>query len=134
MNIVDKIKQRQEADAKARAAVKTVPSDSDFKKIGVWTSIKAIKKLRLDKIEEDAKTLGVEPTLYYDVVPHPGCSTNGIVFWPGSKQLLPTWIWGDIQGRCAHRQEQERNFYYPKKSYKEKLGAYDGSGQSRPLI
>lgn len=74
--------------------------------VGVWKSDRAVKKLGLDQLPLSAE-------LVFDTVPEPGCSINGVVFAPGSYQLLPGHIWRGIKSRVGERRKIERNFYYP---------------------
>jgi hypothetical protein len=107
LKIRDAQAERQEALVKEIQKWRPKKASENDEPVGVWKSEYCIRKLGLDKLDPDEE-------LIYDVVPNPGCSTNGVVFAPGSRQLLPEHIWKDIQGRTSTRIESEKDFLYPK--------------------
>jgi hypothetical protein len=112
LKVVDREAQRKEAMRKQlEKFMAENAGEIKEKKIGIWKSDVAVKKLNL--IEWMAEH--PEAELYIDRVPEPGCSTNGVVFAPNSRQLLPEHIWKDIYGRTSAREEVERDLSVDKK-------------------
>ena len=111
----------ERAQAAVQAAKKWSPRtvDENSEPVGVWCSMVAIKKLNLHKLVPGTELL-------YDIVPNPGLSINGVVFAPGSRQLLPQNIWDGIYARTGERQRSEENFLYPEKEVWLKTIRYSG--------
>lgn len=128
IKVRDIISERQKAAVAAakRWAPREVPEDGDVEPIGVWKSARAIKRLNLDSLAPGSELL-------FDVVPQPGTSINGIVFLPGTRQLLPAHVWAGIYGRTGVRQKNEWNFMFPKNKVNLRTIKYAGGETHRPM-
>lgn len=109
VTVRDAIAQREEARLREIQKLADAAKEGYQKlDVGIWRNEGAIKRLKLrERLAKDP-----DIALIRDEVPWPGCTTNGVVFRPGSVQLLPEDMWRDIQGRCGVRENQERLMLY----------------------